>query len=152
MHYPGQYLCIFEVYLLFLTSVKHPIMEQFANLIPWNIFELSKTKVLLHKSHGVLKVIRTVLFTVWPQPIWKKVRTLWQIPPQHQSTYLGGPKSAYIEIPPFRRFLWSKFSKMKNFKKFRIAPNFFFALQYYIENCTKVVPMKKIFCSRKFFC
>ena len=40
--------------------------------------------------------------TVWPQPIWKKVRTLWQIPPQHHCTYLGGPESASIEIPPFR--------------------------------------------------
>ena len=34
------------------------------------------------------------LSTVWPQPIWKKVSTSWQIQPQHQSTYLGGPKSA----------------------------------------------------------
>ena len=51
------------------------------------------------------------LLTVWPQPIWKKVRTWWQIPPQHQSTYLGGPESASIEIPPFRSFLWCKFSK-----------------------------------------
>ena len=40
--------------------------------------------------------------TVWQQSIWIKVRTLWQIPPQHQSTYLGGPESASIEIPPFR--------------------------------------------------
>ena len=40
--------------------------------------------------------------TVWPQPIWKKVVTWWQIPPQHQSTYLGGPESASIEIPPLR--------------------------------------------------
>ena len=42
----------------------------------------------------------------------KKVRTWWQISPQHQSTYQGGPKSAWIEILPFRRFLWSKFSKI----------------------------------------
>ena len=40
--------------------------------------------------------------TVWPQPILKKVRTWWQIPPQDQSTHLGGPESASIEIPPFR--------------------------------------------------
>ena len=40
--------------------------------------------------------------TVWPQPIWKKVRSSSQIPPQHQSTYLGGQESASIEIPPFR--------------------------------------------------
>ena len=63
--------------------------------------------------------------TVWPQPIWKKVRSWWQIPPQHQSTYLGGPESASIEIPPFRPFLWSRFLKIKIFKIFRNDPNFF---------------------------
>ena len=72
----------------------------------------------------------------------------WQIPPQHQSTYLGGPESASIEIPPFGPFLWSKFSKMKIFKKFRIAPKFFFALQY-IKNWTKVVHWTTFFCSWK---
>ena len=77
------------------------------------------------------------VFTVWPQPIWKK--TWWQIPPQHQSTYLGGPESASIEIPPFRTILWCKFPKIKIFKNFRIAPKFFFALQY-IKNWTEVVP------------
>ena len=46
-----------------------------------------------------------LLNIVWPQPIWIKVRSSWQIPPQHQSTYLGGPESASIEIPPFRPFL-----------------------------------------------
>ena len=86
--------------------------------------------------------------TVWPQPIWIKVRTWWQIPPQHQSTYLGGPESASIEIPPFRPFLWSKFSKIKIFKNFWIAPNFCFALQC-IKNRLKVVPWKNSFCSWK---
>ena len=56
----------------------------------------------------------------------KKKWTWWQIPPQHQSTYLGGPESASIEIPPFTPFLWCKFSKMEIFKNFRIAPKFFF--------------------------
>ena len=42
------------------------------------------------------------LATVWPEPIWIKVSGWWQIPSQHQSTYLGGPESASIEIPPFR--------------------------------------------------
>ena len=37
---------------------------------------------------------------------------------------------------------------MKNFKNFRIAPKFFFALQY-IKNWTKVVPWKIFFCSWK---
>ena len=45
---------------------------------------------------------RAAWHTVWPQPISKKVRSWWQIPLQHQSTYLGGPESASIEIPPFR--------------------------------------------------
>ena len=40
--------------------------------------------------------------TVWPEPIWIKVKKSWQIPTHHQSTYLGGPESASIEIPPFR--------------------------------------------------
>ena len=43
-------------------------------------------------------------YTVWPQPILKKVRSWWQISPQHQSTYLGGPESASIEIPHFIKF------------------------------------------------
>ena len=86
--------------------------------------------------------------TVRPEPIWIKVSGLWQIPPQHQSTYLGGPESASIEIPPFRPFLWCKFSKREIFKKFWIAPKFFFALQY-IKNWTKVVSWKKHFSSWK---
>ena len=81
----------------------------------------------------------------WPQSIWKKVRTWWQIPLQHQSTYtyLGGPESASIEIPPFRPFLWCKFQKIKNFKKFRIAPKFFF--------CFTIHKKLNRSCSLKFF-
>ena len=37
---------------------------------------------------------------------------------------------------------------MKNFKNFRIAPIFFFALQY-IKNWIKVVPWKKFFVPEK---
>ena len=44
----------------------------------------------------------SVSLTVWPEPILKKVSGRWQIPPQHHSTYLGGPESPLIEIPPFR--------------------------------------------------
>ena len=40
----------------------------------------------------------------------EKVSGWWQIPPQHQSTYLGGPESASIEIPPFRPY-FIKFQK-----------------------------------------
>ena len=40
--------------------------------------------------------------TVWPEPIWIKVKKSWLLLPQHQRTYLGGPESASIEIPPFR--------------------------------------------------
>ena len=54
----------------------------------------------------------------------KKVRTWWQIPPQHQSTYLRGPNF---------------------FGSLRI----FFALQN-IKDWTKVVPWKKKICSWNF--
>ena len=40
--------------------------------------------------------------TVWPEPIWIKVKIWWQILPQHQSSYLTGTESASIEIPSFR--------------------------------------------------
>ena len=55
---------------------------------------------LFEFSHWLLK--KHHLHTVWPQPVWKKVRTSWQIPPQHQSKYQGGPESASIGIPPFQ--------------------------------------------------
>ena len=48
--------------------------------------------------------------TVWPEPIWIKVNSSWLLLPQHQSTYLRGPESASIEIPPFRAH-FIKFSK-----------------------------------------
>ena len=51
-------------------------------------------KILLFRFHHLLT--DNLLHTVWPQPIWIKVRTLWQIPSQLQSTYLGGPESASI--------------------------------------------------------
>ena len=38
------------------------------------------------------------LITVWSEPIWIKVSGWWQIPPQHQSTYLRGPESASIKV------------------------------------------------------
>ena len=40
--------------------------------------------------------------TVWPEPIWKKIKTSRILLPQHQSTYPRGPESASIEIPTFR--------------------------------------------------
>ena len=93
----------------------------------------------------VLTLLRNIkTFTVWPEPIWIKVSGWWQIPPQHQITYLGGPESASIEIPPFRPFLWSKFSKIKYFKKFRIAPNFFFCFTIH-KKLNKSCSLNKIF-------
>ena len=37
-----------------------------------------------------------------PQTTWIKVKSWWQILPQHQSTYLRGPESLSIEMPAFR--------------------------------------------------
>ena len=35
--------------------------------------------------------------TVWPEPIWIKVKKSWLLLPQHQSTHLRGPESASIQ-------------------------------------------------------
>jgi hypothetical protein len=59
--------------------------------------------------------------TVWPEPIWIKVPGWWQIPPQHQSTYLEGPESPSMKIPPFQTSLY-KISKVNFFR----LTNFFF--------------------------
>ena len=124
----------------------------------YNHRRLVKPKINLYISYSVnyfhetefdISIVSRIysIYTVWPQPIWIKVRDKY-----HRSIklhkYLGGPELASIEIPPFRPFLWSKFSKIKNFKKFRIAPKFLFALQY-IKNWTKVVPWTNFFCSWK---
>ena len=55
-------------------------------------------------------LVCTCHLTVWPEPTWIKVKKSWQIP-LYQSTYLGGPESASIEIPPFRP-QFTKFSKI----------------------------------------
>ena len=49
-----------------------------------------------------MKLYKLRQITVWPEPIWIKVKTWWQILLQHQSTYLRGPEFTSIEIPPFR--------------------------------------------------
>ena len=46
--------------------------------------------------------ISQMSITVWPEAIWIKVKSWWQILMQHQSTYPRGPESASIEILPFR--------------------------------------------------
>ena len=53
--------------------------------------------------------------TVWPEPIWIKVNSWWHIILQQQSTYLKGPESASIEIPPFRPH-FIKFSKTVSYE------------------------------------
>ena len=47
----------------------------------------------------------SAIFTVWPEPNLIKVSGWWQMPPQHQSAYIGKPESASIEIPPFQTSL-----------------------------------------------
>ena len=39
--------------------------------------------------------------TVWPEPIWIKVKKAWLLLPQNQSTYPRGLEFISIEIPPF---------------------------------------------------
>ena len=80
----------------------------------WTFQSISYQKTIRTQHDGVrTKSTPKILSnypTVWPEPIWKKVSDWWQIPPEHQSTYLGGPESASIEITPFRPH-FVKFSK-----------------------------------------
>ena len=57
---------------------------------------LSNIHILLRKQSYVYCI------TVWPGPIWIKVKKSWLLLPQYQSKYPRGPESASIEIPPFR--------------------------------------------------
>ena len=43
--------------------------------------------------------------TVWPEPIWIKVKKSRLLLAQHQSTYPKGPESAWIEIPQSQIYL-----------------------------------------------
>ena len=99
----------------------------------WKRRNMEKTKRRKTISHicipPCLSHTAKVLFlkscTVWPQPIWIKVRTWWQIPPQHQSTYLGGPESASIETPSFRpHFIFQKYFFFRLKKIFKAKKNF----------------------------
>ena len=74
----------------------------------------------------------TYVLTVWPQPIWIKVKSWWQILPQHQSTYQGGPESVSIEIllsdEVFENFMkwglkWRIFLKKPEKTEFVKIPN-----------------------------
>ena len=71
-------------------------------------------------------------FTVWPQPILSKVSGWWQIPPQHQRTYLGGPESASIEITPFRPHF------------IRFQKKFFFGLTIFFSGTKKKFSKKQL--------
>ena len=62
---------------------------------------------LKHPVHNIRLLVKTkqtkntAMITVWPEPLWKKVKTSQLLLPQHQSTYPRDPESASIEIPPF---------------------------------------------------
>ena len=90
--YYSNVLIVLKSLKLFTTRSQRLIGEAscFSNRNLWGI------------SWRILRLFAKYTDTVWPQPILKKVRSWWQIPLQHQSTYLGGPESASIEIPPFR--------------------------------------------------
>ena len=84
-----------------LANIRPSPIKPFVFRLPWNNSKywwvtmaknLDQTYWLHEKGH-----------TVWPEPIWIKVSGWWQIPPQHQSTYL--PKRTRICInwnPPFQ--------------------------------------------------
>ena len=72
-------------------------MEFASNKYIWNGL---KEYILVCKIKWIINSIWDC--TDWPEPIWIKVNGWWQILPQHQRTYLTGPESASIEIPPFQ--------------------------------------------------
>ena len=89
----------------FVTCTKNPIITNSEANSKLQCFSLTLSVFQIRIPHiNIDKVFfsKNKAYTVWPQLILKKVRSWWQIPPQHQSTYLGGPESASIEIPPFR--------------------------------------------------
>ena len=67
-------------------------------------------------------------YTVWPQPTWIKFRTWWQIPPQHQSTPLGGPESASEKFSDHSYFFFC-FTIHKKLNKSCSLENFFLFLK-----------------------
>ena len=99
------WVLIINSYYVFRSSVvikNHCAMFSLSQKDHWSLklckllYTMATKEVVLRGGHFQL------MDTVWPQPIWKKVRSWWEIPPQHQSTYLGGPESASVEIPAFR--------------------------------------------------
>ena len=61
--------------------------------------EISTYYIFLYQSIAKLLLINLCCRIEWLEPIWIRVKTLWQILPQHQSSYLKGTEYASIEIP-----------------------------------------------------
>ena len=94
-----------EWQLVDTTTVLNPFIELTALhedlvLIKWQLMSALVSLERFDEKDPFFKKLRSCRHylqsecTVWPEPIWIKVRTSWQIQPQHQSTYLGGPESA----------------------------------------------------------
>ena len=77
----------------------HHMFSRFLNIWIYDLF-----------SRNFLSFVFLQGATVWPWPIWIKVRSWWQILPQHQSTCPRDQESALMEISPFRPH-FIKFSK-----------------------------------------
>ena len=77
----------------FLRVWKHSLGKKAINA--WNYFSLSVGILCLDPLiMADFKMSQRAMYLTWN--LWRtiKVRSSWQIPPQHQSTYLGGPESA----------------------------------------------------------
>ena len=125
--------CFFSISILIFSACvacKKSSLKYTKNQVQFHELDISKIKCRW------IGDIVACFFTVWPQPIWITVRTWWQIPSQHQSTYLGGPESASIEIPPFRPFFYVNFW------------NFFFCFTIH-KKMNKSCSLNKIFLSLK---
>ena len=93
----SPFLIILEYLEIFPTFHKHYFRR----------FRVLSLKVDIEIKAAIISMSMRHELTVWPQPIWKKVRSWWQIPPQHQRR----PRISIIWNPPFQTQIYLVDSK-----------------------------------------
>ena len=96
-----QYLLNFSKDSGLIWNMNQILLSEFAAK-QLNLKKKSQKMPKIEETNFSKTASASVLCTVWPEPIWKKVDTSQLLLPQHQSTCPRGPESASIEIPPFR--------------------------------------------------
>ena len=104
----GVKICLFSIYESFEPKFLIQLKINFKLLAA--IFKMHPLGWLEYNTIGSMSLWSHFCITVWPEPIWIKVKSSRLLLPQHQSTYLRGPESTLIEILLFRPH-FIKFSK-----------------------------------------